>query len=293
MRQAAPGALPMALWRWLVAVPMLGVHMACLAAGPLAFDYRCGVEPAAEVLALPADGWTAAAAGLLPPAAGNPCWLRVPRAPPDREALSITGEGGFKRIVLFDAEGRELARADDFGGRSHAIVSAGTRSARSLFPDLPALAGPLYVRVDRERVAVRLTSVDASRTAEADRDYAQFHLAMAVAMAAITVFTLALVIANREWLPVLFAAYFGVAMVGELFWIRTALPFAWPRPLMEVWWAAFYPLLAVGLPTVSAVLLRTRGRLPRENRMFVWLISAGVVNLLLSPFEWPLGSNGR
>ena len=49
---------------------------------PVPFDYRCDAAAAAATPdALPADGWKRAEKGLLPRAAGSPCWLRIDVAP--------------------------------------------------------------------------------------------------------------------------------------------------------------------------------------------------------------------
>ncbi len=45
---------------------------------PVPFDYRCDAAAAATTPAgLPADGWQRAEGGVLPRAAGSPCWLRI------------------------------------------------------------------------------------------------------------------------------------------------------------------------------------------------------------------------
>ena len=81
------------------------------------FDYRCDAAAAATTpLALPADGWRRAESGVLPLAAGSPCWLRIDVA---RFAPRILGVGRFSQkdmeVAVFSRDGRPLASARRVG----------------------------------------------------------------------------------------------------------------------------------------------------------------------------------
>src|SRR5207344_588598 len=101
---------------------------------PVPFDYRCDAAAAAATpAALPADGWKRAEDGLLPLAAGSPCWLRIDVA---RLAPRVLAVGRFSQkdmeVAVFSRDGRPLASARYTGKRDRVLVGADDYSSESL-----------------------------------------------------------------------------------------------------------------------------------------------------------------
>ena len=55
----------------------------------------------------PADGWQRAEDGVLPRAAGSPCWLRIDASRLAPRVLEIGGAAGRKDVAVFDAAGQQ------------------------------------------------------------------------------------------------------------------------------------------------------------------------------------------
>ena len=77
------------------------------------------------------------------------------------------GAAGEKAITLFDADGRSLAVAHDFGERRQAIV--GSTDGAVLFPVLPADPRSVYARLADVRPSLRPKAVDLTSTLQAAR----------------------------------------------------------------------------------------------------------------------------
>ena len=138
----------------LVALALWLLGASVQAREPVPFDYRCDAAAVATTpAALPADGWHRAEDGVLPVAAGSPCWLRIDVAP---FAPRVLGVGRYSQkaleVAVFSRDGRPLASARYVGPRDQVIVGSDESGiSQILFPTLRAEDGPVLMHVQRSR----------------------------------------------------------------------------------------------------------------------------------------------
>ena len=247
---------------------------------PVPFDYRCDAAAAATTpAALPADGWQRAADGVLPRAAGSPCWLRIDVAPFAPRVLSV-GRLSQKNmeVAVFSPDGRSLASARYAGPRKQVVVgSHDTGISQMLFPTLRAEDGPVLMRMQRSRT-VTLTAVDLVQAEQAERTYTFGHLGFGVFYAIIALAATVLGVFSRDRGQLVFAALFAWLVFGEWKNISPSLPAGvasgvWP-PLV---WEGVWNLLTI---LAAAQLLHLR---ERARRWYGLLIATGVMSVLVIP----------
>ncbi|MDZ7591370.1 MAG: ATP-binding protein [Rubrivivax sp.] len=247
---------------------------------PVPFDYRCDAAAAAATPnALPADGWQRAEDGLLPRAAGSPCWMRVDVAGLAPRVLSV---GPYSQkpmeVAVFSRDGRPLASANRAGTRDQVLVgNDDSRFARVVFPTLLAEDGPMLMHVQRSR-DVTLTAEDLVWAVQADQNYKFTHLGLGLFYAIVTLAAILLGVFGRDRGQFVFAALFAWVVLGEWQNISTSLPAgltspAWPP---AVWLGVWNCLMLLA----AARLLQLHERAPRWNR---WMIATGVLFLLWIP----------
>ena len=243
---------------------------------PVPFEYRCDIAAAAATpAALPADGWQRAEDGVLPRAAGSPCWLRIDVAP---FAPRILGVGRFSQksmeVAVFSRDGRPLASARYAGPRDQVIVGSHESGlSQMLFPTLRAEDGPVLMRVQRSR-NVTLTAEDLVRAEQADRNFSSVHLGLGLFYALVALVAAALGGLGRDRGQFVFAALFAWLALGEWTSISPSLPAGlasgvWP-PLL---WQSVWHLLTL---LAAAQLLQLRERAPHWYR---WMVVTGVLFL--------------
>ncbi len=248
---------------------------------PVPFDYRCDAAAAATTPAgLPADGWQRAEGGVLPRAAGSPCWLRIDVAP---FAPRIMGVGRFSQkgmeVAVFSRDGRPLASARYAGPRNQVLVGSDDRGGISqmLFPTLRAEDGPVLMRVQRSR-DVTVTAEDLVRAEQAERNYSFVHLGLGLFYSLATLVAALLGGLGRDRGQFVFAALFAWLALGEWRSISVSLPAGlasgvWPLAVWECVWHLLTLLAA-------ARLLQVRERAPR---WYGAMIVTGVMFLLVIP----------
>jgi len=246
------------------------------------FDYRCDAAAAATTpLALPADGWQRAENGLLPLAAGSPCWLRIDVA---SLAPRVLGVGRYSQksmeVAVFSRDGRPLASGRYAGPRDRVVVGAGEDSfSHMLFPTLRPDDSPVLMRLQRSR-DVTLTAMDLVRADQTERNFGFGNLAIGLFYAVVALVAAALGVFGRDHGQFVFAALFGWSALGSWRNLSTALPAGlasgvWPLALWECVFAALILFAA-------AQMLQLRERAPRGNR---WMIVTGVLYLLCIPLR--------
>ncbi len=236
------------------------------AQAPVPFDYRCDAAAAATTpAALPADGWQRAEDGVLPRAAGSPCWLRIDVARFAPRTLSV-GRISQKNmeVAVFSRDGRSLASARYAGPRNQVLVgSHDTGISQMLFPTLRAENGPVLMHVQRSR-NVTLTAVDLVQAEQAEWTYDLGHLGFGVFYAIVALVATVLGVFGRDRGQFVFAALFAWLAFGEWKNISPSLPAGlasgvWP-PL--VWDVRLEPSHHPGRGTAAA-LARARTALVR------------------------------
>ena len=245
------------------------------------FDYRCdAAATATQPAALPADGWQRAEDGLLPRAAGSPCWLRIDLAPFTPRTLSV---GSFSQknmeVAAFSRDGRPLASASRAGSRYQVLVgNDDSIFARMLFPTLRAENGPVLMRVQRSR-DVTVTAVDLVRSAQGEQNYNFVHTAVGVFYVIVTLVAVSLGVFGRDSGQFVFAALFAWLACGEWVSISPSLPAGLASGGGgPVWEIGLQPLTLLA----AAQLLRLRERAPRWYRL---VIVTGVLFLPLIPLS--------
>jgi signal transduction histidine kinase/ActR/RegA family two-component response regulator len=249
---------------------------------PVAFDYRCDAAAAtATPDALPADGWQRADNGVLPRAAGSPCWLRVDVARLAPRTLSV---GPYYQqnmeVTVFSRDGRPLASAHLDGPRDQVILGRDDSSAsRLLFPAVRAEDGPLLMRLQRSR-GVTVTAVDLVQSVQGaqNRNFAQ--VGLGVVYVIVTLLATALGVFGRDRGQFVFAALFAWLAIGAWQSISPSLPASvasgvWPPSVWDSVWSCL--LLVAG-----AQLLRLGERAPRWNR---WMLATGALFILYIPLR--------
>ena len=246
------------------------------------FDYRCDAVAAATTpAALPADGWQRAEDGVLPRAAGSPCWLRIDIAPLAPRVLSVGPD--FQKpmeVAVFSRDGRPLASASRAGARHQVIVGlpdAPPPSSQLLFPTLRVEEGPVLMRVQRTS-AVTLTARDLVRSVQAQDNYNFVRLGSGVLFLIVALAAVLLGVFGRDRGQFVFAALFAWSAISGWMAISPSLPAglasgAWPQGLSDAVWNWLLLLAA-------AQMLQLRQRAPRWNR---WMIATGVLFLLYIP----------
>ncbi len=249
---------------------------------PVVFDYRCdGAAAAATPDALPVDGWQRADDGVLPRAAGSPCWLRVDIARLAPRTLSIGPyfQQGLE-VTVFSRDGRPLASAHLDGPRDQVILGRDDRTAsRMLFPTVRAEDGPLLMRLQRSR-GVTVTAVDLVQSVQGvqDRDFVE--VGFGVVFVLVTLLATALGALGRDRGQFVFAALFAWLAIGAWRNISPSLPTSmasgvWPPGVWDSVWSML--LLVAG-----AQLLRLGERAPRLNR---WMLATGALFILYIPLR--------
>jgi signal transduction histidine kinase/ActR/RegA family two-component response regulator len=271
------GAALAALALWLLAG---SAH----AQAPVPFDYRCDAAAvAATPAALPADGWQRAEDGVLPRAAGSPCWLRVDIAPLAPRVLSVAPD--FQKpmeVAVFSRDGRPLASASRAGVRHQVIVGLPDTlppSSQLLFPTLRAEEGPVVMRVQRVS-AVTLTARDLVHSVQAQDNYNFVRLGAGVVSLIATLAAVLLGVVGRDRGQFVFAALFAWSAINGWQAISPSLPASlasgvWPLSVLDGVWNCLTLLAA-------AQMLQLRQRAPRWNR---GMVAAGVLFLLWIPLE--------
>jgi signal transduction histidine kinase/ActR/RegA family two-component response regulator len=272
-RRAALAALAL----WLLA--------ACAhAQEPVPFDYRCDAAAAPTTpAALPADGWQRAEDGVLPRAAGSPCWLRIDIAPLAPRVLSAAPD--FLKpmeVAVFSRDGRPLASASRAGVRHQVIVGLPDTflpTSQLLFPTLRAEVGPVLMRVQRAS-AVTLTARDLVRSVQAQDNYTFVRLGAGVVSLIAMVAAVLLGVVGRDRGQFVFAALFAWLAIGGWQAISPSLPASlaggvWPLSVLDGV-GNFLTLLA------AAQMLQLRQRAPRWNH---GMVATGVLFLLWIPLD--------
>ena len=264
---------------------------------PVPFDYRCdATAESATPAALPADGWQRAEDGLLPRAAGSPCWLRIDFAPFAPRILSMSRfPEKSMGVAVFSRDSRTLASAARAGPRDRVIVGAGEFGfQRVLFPTLRAEDGTVFMHVQGGR-NVSIAAADLAWAMQAERNYSFVHLGVGSFHALVALAAAALGMLGRDRGQFVFAALFAWFAIGEWRLVSASLPAVlasgvWPDPV----WDCVLNLLSM---LAAAQLLQVRERAPRWYR---WMIVTGVLFLLfiplpqidtsrtVFPFVWPL-----
>jgi signal transduction histidine kinase len=266
--------------RHLAALALWALVGSAHAQEPVPFEYRCDAAAAtATPAALPADGWQRAEDGLLPRAAGSPCWLRVDVA---RLAPRVLNVGRFSQqnmeVAVFSRDGRRLASARYAGPRDQVIVGSDDSTiSRMLYPTLRAEEGPVLMHVQRS-LDVTLTAVDLVRAVQAEQNYNFVHLGVTLFYAIVTLVAALLGVLGRDRGQFVFAALFAWLAIGEWRGISPSLPSGlasgvWPP---RVWECVWHVLTLLAL----AQFLQVRDRAPRWQR---WMIVTGAVFLLVIP----------
>jgi len=248
----------------------------------VAFDYRCDAAAAAATPdALPADGWQRAEDGVLPRAAGSPCWLRVDVARLAPRTLSV---GPYfqqnMEVTVFSRDGRPLASARRDGPRDQVILGRDhSRSSRMLFPTVRAEDGPLLMRLQRSR-GVTVTAVDLVQSVQGVQNRNLVEVGLGVVYFLVTLLAAAMGVLGRDRGQFVFAALFAWLAVGAWLKISPSLPASvaggvWP-PL--VWDSVWSMLLLVA----GAQLLRLGELAPRWNR---WMLATGALFILYIPLQ--------
>jgi signal transduction histidine kinase/CheY-like chemotaxis protein len=256
---------------------------------PVPFDYRCDAAAAGvtTTAGLPADGWQRAEDGVLPRAAGSPCWLRIDMAPLAPRVLSAGTD--FQKpmeVAVFSRDGRPLASASRAGARHQVIVGlpdAPPPLSQLLFPTLRAEDGQVLMRVQRT-TAVILTAKDLVRSVQAQDNYNFTRLGTGVVSLIVTLAAVLLGVFGRDRGQFVFAALFAGSTIREWGAISPSLPAGlasgvWPHGLLDGAWGCLLLLAA-------AQMLQLRQRAPRWNHGMV----AACVLFLLSV---PLGQIDR
>ena len=249
---------------------------------PIPFDYRCDAAAAtATPAALPADGWQRSEKGVLPRAAGSPCWLRIDIARLAPRTLSV---GPFwqkpMEVAVFSRDGRRLASAQRAGPRDQVVVgndSGFQQFSRMLFPTLRAEDSPVLMHVQRSR-NVTLTAEDLVRSVQAEQNFTFVHLGVGLFYVIVTLAAALLGVFSRDRGQFVFAALFAWLALGEWQKISPSLPAGlasgvWPPAV----WVSVWNLLTI---LAAAQLLQVRERAPRWHR---WMIVTGVLFLPLIP----------
>jgi signal transduction histidine kinase/ActR/RegA family two-component response regulator len=251
---------------------------------PVPFDYRCDATAAATTpAALPADGWQRAEDGVLPRAAGSPCWLRIDVA---RLAPRVLSMGPFSQkpmeVAVFSRDGRPLASASRVGPRDQVIVGNDDSTfSRMLFPTLRAEDGPHLMRVQSSR-GVSLTAVDLVRAVQAEQNYSLVHLGLGLFYALVALAATLLGVLGRDRGQFFFGALFAWLALGEWRNISSSLPVGlasglWPPVVWDCVWNALMILAA-------AQLLQVRERAPRWYRRMI--VTAVLFMLVIPPFQF-------
>ena len=248
----------------------------------VAFDYRCDAAAAvATPDALPADGWQRDDDGVLPRAAGSPCWLRVDVARLAPRTLSV---GPFfqrsMEVTVFSRDGRLLASARRDGSRDQVILGMDdSSSTRMLFPKVRAEDGPLLMRLQRSG-GVTVTAVDLVRSVQGVQNRDVVRAGLGVVYIIVTLLAAALGMLGRDRGQLVFAALFAWLAVGAWRTISPSLPTSlasgvWPPSVWDSVWSCL--LLVAG-----AQLLRLGERAPRWNR---WMLATAALFLLYIPLR--------
>ena len=275
----------MSRWSRRVLVLLLWLPLAAAQAEPLAVDQRCGAD-VADLATPPRDGWQPLATGRLPGPLGNPCWLRIDVSGLGDRTLALSGAGGYKIATLFDAEGRAIARAADYGAREQAIVGSAEGDVRILFPRVTPRDGRVFIRVERWKYLIVVEAVDLAATIEADRTYDFLHLGLAVLYAAFALVAASLAVVLRDRGLAWFSAYFVALVIMEWAWTGIAVAVT-PTLVSARWWNdVISPLHNALVAVVFIHLLGLWRRTPVLSRI---LAACAVAHLAVIPFV--LGDN--
>ena len=263
----------------LLALALWALAQCAHAQEPVPFDYRCDAAAAATTpAALPADGWQRAADGLLPRAAGSPCWLRIDVARFAPRILQATSARQTMEVAVYARDGRPLAAARHAGPPEHVIVGSGGVASHMLFPTLRAEDGPVLIRVQRSSRRVYVAAVDLAQAVQTERNYVFVHLGVGVFYVIVALAAAVLGVLGRDRGQFVFAALFAWLAIGEWQSIGPSLPAGlasglWPLSVFDSVWSCLN-ILAV------AELLQVRERAPRWNR---WMVATGMLLLLYIP----------
>ncbi len=268
----------------LAALALWALAQCAHAQAPVPFDYRCDAAAAATTpAALPADGWQRAEDGVLPRAAGSPCWLRIDIAPLAPRVLSVGPE--FQKpmdVAVFSRDGRPLASASRAGALHQVIVGLPDTlppSSQLLFPTLRVEEGPVLMRVQRVS-AMTLTARDLVRSVQAQSTYNFVRLGAGAVSLIATLAAVLLGVVGRDRGQLVFAALFAWSAINGWQAISPSLPASlaggvWPLSVLDGVWNCLTLLAA-------AQMLQLRQRAPRWN---LWMVAAGVLFLLWIPLE--------
>ena len=264
---------------WLALLFVLWVAPCVAQAEPLPVDYRCS-QDLSFTTGMPGDGWTRADDGVVSGRVGNPCWLRIDVSTLGRRVLALSGAGGYKAVVLYDANGRRIAEAHDYGTRDQAIVGSAEGEGRMLFP----LAGPrertVYARVDRSLYRVVAEAVDLTQAVEFDRAYDFLHFGLAVLYAVFAVIAATFAVVNRDRGQVWFALYFVALVNVEWTWTGISIALT-PTFGAALWLNGMSTLLRSAL--VAMVFIQLLDLRRRAPGLAVGLVTCAAVDLLLVP----------
>lgn len=168
--------------RILLALVLMMLATLCQAR-PLSLAYQCNSAPLVSSIALAPNGWraaTGASVQMLPEF--DACWIRLNQLPRVGEHLTI--KHGWATIALFDAQGRELARASRTGELSNALLSPG----HVIMQPRADWSPPLYLRISTRMnklslpTGVLVEAQDIGPVLQADRVQTNISLAVSIAV---------------------------------------------------------------------------------------------------------------
>jgi signal transduction histidine kinase/ActR/RegA family two-component response regulator len=267
----------------LAVVVLCGVAGTAQAQESVAFDYRCDAAAAATATpdALPDDGWQRADDGVLPGAAGSPCWLRIDVARLAPRTLSV---GPYYQqnmeVRVFSRDGRPLASARRDGPRDQVVLGRDDRTAsRMLFPAVRAEDGPLLMRLQRSR-GMTVTAVDLVQSVQSAQNRNFVEVGLGIVYVLVALLATALGALGRDRGQFVFAALFAWLAIGA--W-RNISPSLLTSMASGVWppsvWDSVWSML---LLVAGAQLLRLGERAPRLNR---WMLATGALFILFIPLR--------
>jgi signal transduction histidine kinase/CheY-like chemotaxis protein len=273
--------------RWLAGLGLAVAAGAVQADEALPFDYVCGAAASGAVAAVPAEAWAPATEGRLRGRAGNPCWVRLDRtAISAGRVLRLRGALGHKEVAVYDAQGRRLADAVDYGARHQVLVSAGDGEGSMSFPTLPSEAGPLYLHVDRALYTVTFDAVDLAASEPQERLSEFLHFAFALGCALLALVALVLAAVGRDRRQLMFALLFAWLVVAECASSGLALSLT-PQFSAARWLNPLSDSISNFLGLLTVVMLMELQRVaPRLRRVLIGLAFA-----YLLAIPWFVGDN--
>jgi diguanylate cyclase (GGDEF)-like protein len=286
-------------WFYLLCLLTLGSVAPQLAAAPLAVAYSCQGAPEFAAMLASNPDWLPANAGEVPiEQLSGQCWVRIeqlPKATEQQQNVSLSfADLHIQRVdlLLFDAKGKTIGRAQRMGANSNALVSG----QRVMFIPPTELQLPLYARLSLTAGTrplpglphlLRVESVEpaASMYNEQRADLRNLSIAVLLAASAIMAGFFGLALRNGSY--AIYALY--ASSQALTVFAKSGLPFAVDSSapwLLDAW--SFQCLTAM-----LAVLLNVRyGRFSRHSprtAYFAYGIAGAFILLIPMGFLTPEG----